>query len=340
LDLSDRYSYLCVLDGKGSVVEEGRIATTEAALRKRFGRVQSCLIAMEVGTHSPWVSRLLAELGHEVIVANARKLRLIYENRKKQDRVDARYLARVARLEPELLGGIVHRSEEAHADLSVMRSRDLLVRMRTHLILHVRGVVHSLGGRLKRCHAEAFAVRAIAGVPDVLRAALEPVLQVIATLSEKIAELDQKAESLAEERYPETWLMRQVGGVGLVTALTYVLTIEDPDRFAKSRLVGSYLGLAPGKSQSGDSDPQRRITKEGDRMLRRLLVQCAQHIVGPFGQDSDLRRYGLRIAERGGANAKKRAVIAVARKLAVLLHRLWKTGEEYEALYASRLQAA
>jgi transposase len=111
-----------------------------------------------------------------------------------------------------------------------------------------------------------------------------------------------------------------------------LLTIQDPARFKKSRFAAAYLGLTPGKDQSGASDPQRHITKAGDPFVRRLLVQCAQLMLGPFGKDTDLRRWGLHLAERGGKNGKKRAVVAVARKLAVLLHRLLATGSTYQPI--------
>jgi transposase len=133
--------------------------------------------------------------------------------------------------------------------------------------------------------------------------------------------------------------LRQVEGVGALTALTFVLTLEDPHRFEKSRSVGAYLGLVPGKDQSGDRDPQKRISKEGDEMLRKLLVGSAHYVLGPFGSDSDLRRHGEKIASRGGKNAKKRAAVAVARKLSVLLHRLWVSGDVYDPFHNARRRA-
>jgi transposase len=175
--------------------------------------------------------------------------------------------------------------------------------------------------------------RAATQIPGVLRGALEPLVETIASLSARIKEYDLELEAMARVDYPQTNLLRQVQGVRTLTALAFVLILEDPERFGKSRAVGAYLGLAPGKDQSGQSDPQRRISKHGDEMLRRLLVGSAHYILGPFAQDSDLRRHGLKIAERGGKNAKKRAVVAVARKLSVLLHRLWITGEAYEPLH-------
>jgi transposase len=330
LDLGDRYSWYCVLDGEGQAVEEGRVATTRDGLRRVFGKRPAARVALEVGTHSPWGSRLLEEMGHEVLVANPRRLRMIYQNRGKQDRVDARSLARVARMDPALLSAVEHRPEKMAQDLSVLRARDLLVRTRTKLVNHVRGAVKATGNRLRRCSTRRFAQEVPEQMPATIQEALKPVLSAIEAVSEQIRQLDRRIEELCRKSYPETALLRQVPGVGAKVALSYVLTLQSPDRFGKSRAVGAYLGMVPARRQSGESDPQLRITKEGDGYVRRMLVQAAQYHLGPFGPDSDLKRFGGRLAERGGKNAKKRAVVAVARKLAVLLHRLWRTGEVYE----------
>jgi transposase len=271
-------------------------------------------------------------LGHEVIVANPRKLRVIYTNPHKADRVDAEYLARVGRVDPRLLSGITHRGEAAQAALAVLRSRDALVRTRTQLINHVRGVVKAMGGRLPAGSTEAFPRKVAAAVPAAAQPAVGPVLEHISQVTQQIRGYDRQLAHLASTEYPETGALRQVAGVGPVTSLAYVLVLEDPTRFRRSRAVGPYLGLAPRRRQSGERDPQLRITKAGDPLLRRLLVQSAQYILGPHGPDTDLRRHGERIAARGGKNAKKRAVIAVARKLAVLLHHLWSSGEVYRPL--------
>ena len=331
LDLGDRTSHYCVLDAAGVVIDEGSLSTTREGLR-RLAAGRKAVIAMEVGTHSPWVSRLLTEYGHEVLVANARKLRMIYANRNKHDKVDARMLARVARMDRTLLSAIEHRPQQFAQDLAIVRSRDVLVRCRTQLISHVRGAVKSSGTRLKSCESECFARKAPEQLPDGIRQAMSPVLVTIELLTQQIRDLESKVDELGETTYPETKLLRQVTGVGPLIALVFVLTIQDPRRFARSRDVGPYVGLVPARSQSGRSDPQLRITKEGDMLLRRLLVQGAHYILGPFGPDCDLRRFGLALAERGGGNARKRAVVAVARKLAVLLHRLWQSGEVYEPL--------
>jgi transposase len=334
LDLGDKYSYLCLIDqADGEVIEEGRLRTTPEALRRRFASERPLRIAVETGTHSPWVSRLLEECGHEVLVANARRLRLIYSNKRKTDQIDAENLARLARLDPKLLYPVRHRGEDSQAHMALIRSRQALIACRTQLVNHVRGAVKSFGARLPKCPARSFHNRAQEHIPQALRPALEPVLEQIASLTERIRDYDRRLVAISLEHYPETALLRQVEGIGPLTALTFVLTVEDPHRFEKSRSVGAYLGLVPATDQSGERDPQKRISKEGDQMLRKLLVGSAHYVLGPFGSDSDLRRHGQKIASRGGKNSKKRAVVAVARKFAVLLHHLWVTGELYEPLY-------
>jgi transposase len=336
LDLGDKYSYLCLIDQhSGEVIEEGRLRTSPEALRRRFSSEQYSLrIAIEAGTHSPWVSRVLEEeCGHEVLVANPRKTRLIYTNTRKTDEMDAESLARLARLDPKLLYPLKHRGEDSQAHLAFIRSREALVRCRTQLVNHVRGAVKSFGGRLPKCPAVSFHNKAPEYIPEALWPALGPLLETIGSLTQRIRQYERQLETICQEHYPETELLKQVEGVGALTALTFVLTLEDPSRFAKSRSVGAYLGLVPARDQSGDRDPQKRISKEGDEMLRKLMVGSAHYMLGPFGSDSDLRRHGEKIASRGGKNAKKRAVVAVARKLSVLLHRLWVTGELYDPLY-------
>ena len=335
LDLGDRHSWFCVLDPAGQIQREQRVRTTAKALREVFGAMQRSRIALETGTHSPWISRLLGELGHQVIVAHARQVRLIGESRRKDDRLDAQTLARLARIDPELLCPVKHRSQQAQADLTVIRARAGLVRARTALVNTARGLAKSYGERLRGCNVRNLNPEKAEGLSPELRTALEPLLRALEAVSEQIREYNQRIETLAQERYPQTALLKQVKGVGTLIALTFLLTLEDPHRFGKSRDVGCYLGLQPGRRNSGQSEPQMRISKEGDPYLRTLLVQGAQHILGPFGVDCDLRRWGLKLAERGGKSGKKRAIVATARKLAVLLHHLWVSGEVYEPLHNS-----
>jgi len=335
LDLGDRSSWYCVLDEAGQIQLEQRVGTTAKALCKVFSAMPRCRIALETGMHSPWVSRLLSELGHAVIVAHARNVRLIGESRRKDDRLDAQTLARLARIDPELLCPVKHRSAKAQADLTTIRARAALVRSRTALVNTARGLAKSYGQRLRGCNVRNMNPEKAEGLSPELQAALEPLLACIESVSEQIGQYNERIEKLAQETYPQVALLKQVKGVGTLIALTFLLTLEDPHRFRKSRDVGCYLGLQPGRRNSGQSQPQMHISKEGDSYLRTLLVQGAQHILGPFGIDCDLRRWGLKLAERGGRSGKKRAIIATARKLAVLLHHLWVSGEVYEPLHNS-----
>src|SRR6202167_5003411 len=319
LDLGDRFSHYCVLNGAGEVIRERRVPTTPKGI-------------VEAGTHSPWVSRQLTRLGHEVIVAHARNVRLIGDTSRKDDELDAKTLARLARIDPALLGPVRHRSAKEQIHLTVIRARAALVGTRTALVNAAQGLTKSYGQRLRKCGTEQMNRETSQGLSQELRDVLGPLLAEIESLTVRIAIYDKRIEQIAKENYPQVAVLKQVKGVGPLIALTFVLTLDDPYRFRRSRDVGCFLGLRPGRRNSGMSEPQLHISKEGDRYLRTLLVQGAHYILGPFGQDSDLGRWGLKLAERGGKNAKKRAVVAVARKLAVLLHKLWVSGEVYEPL--------
>ena len=337
LDLGDREIRYSIVDEHGEVLAEGTMATTAKELGAYFTMLKRSRIALEVGTHSAWVSTVLKDLGHEVYVANPRKMEL-KKDRRKSDRIDAELLARLVRSDVRMLHPIRHRGLEARQELVVLRARDALVAVRTKLINSMRGLVKSVGGRLPNRYSEGFHKLEKKWLPEGIRGALQPMLEEIGELTKRIRQYDRQVGELADEKHPDTMLLRQVDGVGELTSVAYVLTLEEPGRFDKSREVGAYLGMVPRQYESGDSAPQLRITKTGDQMLRRLLVGSAHYILGPFGKDCDLRRYGKRLAARGGRNARKRAVIAVARKLAVLLHCLWRSGEEYEPLRQARLQ--
>ena len=328
-DLGDRTSEICVLGADGGKRRES-VRTTRKALTLYFSRPQSHVV-IEVGAHSRWVGTLLKDLGHRVTIANPRRVKLISQSDSKTDKHDADLLARLGRVDVGLLAPIEHRGPEAQVDLAVPKARDLLVRMRTKLVNHVRGTFKSLGEPLPKCSAESFARRTRTLIPASLKPALEPIYETLDKFEEQLRQYDQTIERVAK-RYPDVDVITQINGVGVLTGLVYVLTLEDKNRFRKSRAVGAFLGLRPRKSESGCNNPQLRITKAGDPFARRLLVTAANYVLGPFGKDSDLRRWGLELAKRGGKNAKKRATVAVARKLAVLMHRLWMTGEDYEPL--------
>jgi len=335
LDLGDRRSQVCRLDREsGAVLDETRITTTGPSVQRYFEGLAPHLVALEAGTHSAWVRQQLQHLGHHVIVANPVKVQAIASSRSKTDERDARCLAQLARVDPELLAPVQPRSEAAQQALAVVRAREGLIGARTKLINQVRGSVKVFGARLPASSTASFARRAEPALPVELRPALEPLVRVIAELTKEIASLDRDIEALAQ-KWPVTQRLRQIRGVGALTALVFVLLIGDPHRFARSRAVGAYLGLVPIRRNTGESKPQLPITKQGDRLLRRLLVQASHYILGRFGQDSDLQRFGRRLAQHGGKNGKKRAVVAVARKLSVLLHRLWVSEADYVPLYQS-----
>jgi transposase len=336
VDLGDRWSHYCILGLEGETLAEGQLRTTQEDVREFFQALTVARVVIEVGTHSAWVQDVITEWGHEVLVANPRLMDGSKRRKRKNDRIDANKLARLGRVDPESLYPIQHRSREVRQDLVMLRARDALVAARTEIINTTRGLVKSMGTRLPKCSSRSFAQKGEEAVAVEMREALLPLVRLAATLSADIKEYDKKIEELGREKYGHTALLRQVKGVGPITALAYVLTLENPKRFAKSRDVGPYLGLVPKQEDSGESQPQLGISKAGDTMVRKLLVGSAQYILGPFGPDTDLRRYGLRLGERGGKNAKKRAAVAVARKLAVLLHRLWVSGEVYEPLHHAK----
>jgi len=336
VDLGDRESHVCVLDASGEVRERFEVRTTQRGLTKRFGEFERGRLALETGTHSGWASRLLADLGFEVVVANARQVRLIGARDKKTDRLDAELLARLARTDPKLLAPVQHRSAPVQADREILRAREAAVRARTALINHVRGAVKAWGTRLPKCSSRAFARKAEPELPEELRGSLEPLLHIIGDLTQRILAYDLRIEQVSEERYPVTAHLREVPGVGPKTALAYVLAVENPRRFAKSRKLGAYFGLCPRQDQSGSIDRQCHITKAGDAMVRRLLLQCAQYMLGHHGKDTDFRRWAEAKIAHGGKAAKKRALVAVARRLSVVLHRLWITGEVYDPLWLAK----
>lgn len=344
LDLGDREHSYAVIDEAGELVSRGTVSNTRSAMGSFLRPHGGARVVMETGTHSPWLSRLCHELGLEVLVGNSRKLRAIYQNPRKDDPADAELLARIGRFDPQLLCPITHRGAQAQAHLALLKARDQLVASRSKLIAHVRSQVKSFGDRLPgSISAPAFHYKVRPLLVDELRPALEPLLDTIELLTTQIRHYEQRLEALADEYYPETHRLRQIKGVGRITALAFVLTLEDPTRFPDPRDVGAWLGLTPRRDQSGSRDPNLGISKAGNAYLRRLLVEAARYILGPFGEDCDLRRYGLRLLQlppdataeqikEKTSHAKNRAVVAVARKLAVLLRVLWLRGEPYQPL--------
>lgn len=332
MDLGDRISDVCGLTASAEVLFEKRVLTNPSAMETFFAALTPTRVVIEVGAHSRWIRALLHRLAHQVIVADARRVGLVAKGSSKTDKKDARLLALLGMGVPHLLGSVHHRSEATQAELAQLKSRDTLIQERTRLINRIRGLVKAFGSRLPSISARAFHRKGWDLIPVMLQAACKPLFDQLRFLDLNLRRLDKQIEKLAE-RHGETQLFQTVKGVGPITSLAFSLILEDPRRFAKSREVGPYVGLNPQQRESGKCKPQLGISKSGNRYLRRLLVQCAHYILSSRNKvDSDLRRWGLEYCRRGGKNAKKRAVTAVARKLAIILHRMWVSGEPYRPL--------
>jgi len=341
LDVGDKETHFCMLDPGGEFVTEGAVVTSEKGLRSLLAGRPRLRVVLEAGTHSGWIGRLAQALGHELIVANPRNLRLISRSDSKNDRNDARMLAHIATAGPELLSPVQPRSAKTQQDLAWVRAREVAVEARTKIVNAVRGIVKTSGARLPKCSTVAFAARARELCPEALKEALSPLLRIVEELTREIQLYDKLVAKKAKEEYPETAAIETIDGVGPLTALTFVLVLDnDRTRFRRSRDVGCFIGLRPKQRDSGMHSPALGITKAGDPLLRRLATQCAQYILGPFGRDSALRRWGLGLITRGGKRAKQRAVVAVARKLVILMHRLWVRQESYDPLHGVPAVAA
>lgn len=339
VDLGDRDSHYCILNEGGEVVSRGEVATTKTGFGSQFREMPRSRVVLEVGTHSPWVSRQLRMLGHEVIVANPHRVKLIARSKRKNDRIDAEQLARLGRADVKLLYPIRHRGEAAQADLAVIRARDVVVKARTKLITAARGLTKSFGERLKPCDPDQVTEKLAAGLGVEVNHAVGGLLRAVSEMTKEIGTYDRQIREM-EERYPEVKLLKQVHGVGTLVALGFVLTIDDAERFVHSRDVGAMLGLVPGQRDSGAHEGQMAITKAGDRLVRSLLVQAAHCVLREGAPDSDLKSWAVARAGQGGKRGKKRVVVAVARKLAVLLHHLWVSGEVYDPQYNRKLRGS
>ena len=333
MDLGDKTSELCALNVERNIDGRATVTMNPAVLHKFFSKFKvpsRVTVIVEAGTHSPWVSDQLTEMGFGVIIADPRKLKAIWSNNNKSDRNDAELLARMGQSESDLLNQVYHKEHQHRLDLLQIKARDGLVKARTQLVNQVRGLVKSFGGRIAACSAAAFAKVARNAMSAELKSCFSDLLGALDSINKKIDAYDRRIEKIGNTRYgKETQKLRKIKGVGTLTALAFVLVVGDPKRFAKSRHVAPYLGLVPKRDQSGTSDKQLSITKAGNPEMRRLLVNAANYVMGPFGEDCELRRHGERIAARGGNITKRKAKVAVARKLSVLMHRLMLSDEEY-----------
>lgn len=291
----------------------------------------SMLAAMETGAHSAWHSELLEQRGFQVVVGNARKLAAIWMNKNKSDREDAEMLARLARSDIKLFAPIRHIPTPLRADLAVIKARNAVSECRTKLMNTARGLLRSFGIDTNGVTSENFARESSKIVPKALRPAMNGIIKEIRTLQLTIKAYDREVTKLTR-KYPDTAKVGQPVGVGELTSLAFVLMVDDPRRFSDGSRAARYFGLTPKRDQSGTVDKQLGITKEGNRLMRQLLMQCANYVMGR-GPDCDLRRFGERIAARGGKIAKRKAKVAIARKLVNLMFRLWVSGETYDPDY-------
>jgi len=329
LDLGDRVTTLARREDDKIIHED--LETCPEVLHARFVEEPPAQVVFEAGSQSHWISWMLEDLGHEPLVVHPRRLKMITDSSRKTDRADATWLLLLGESDLQILEPISVRSRDQQADLVRLRTRQTLVRMRVNAIHAVRGHAKLFGCALASGSPDAFPKRARAGLCRELRIACAPLLVHIESLTRSIRRIDAELDAVAERR-PETQCMLQVPSIGVITALTFVLTLQDVDRFPNNRQVGAAVGLVPRKRASGMRNPELRITKTGDTELRRLLVLAAHRMMRTTAPDSDIKRFGLRLAERGGKNAKKRAAVAVARKISVLLAALWRSGEVYEPL--------
>jgi len=340
LDLSVRKSSYCIMNADGTRSAEGTVSMDRTSVERFFGGQSLSRVVLEACTSARWVSQVAKESGHKVVVANPRTFKLISASCRKSDRNDARMLADFGQFRPNLLNPVSLRVGEVQDARSVLIARDTLVSNRTAIINCARGILRDSGYGLPSCAAERFHVRVRDLIPTNLEPAVRPLLAALEGIARSIDEYDATIAKLANEQFPVTAVLRQISGVGPITALGYVVTIGDPARFARSRDVGPYFGLTPRSYSSGEKSPELSISKCGDQFMRRLLVSGASYILRQGSPDTDLKRWGLAIRARGGQAAKAKARTAVARKLAVLLHRLWVTGEVYRPLREAQPQAA
>jgi transposase len=284
-------------------------------------------VVMEAGGSSQWVSRLIEGCGHEVVVCAPRRVRLIAESTLKSDEIDAEVLARLGRIDHGFLGRVTHRSEEAQQQRANLTVRSALVGSRARWINTVRGILRGFGYRVPGGRSKSFHDRcAKVALPEELRAAIQPLLSQLEMVSEEIERLEEELETIAA-KLPIVQHLREIHGVGLLTALYFVLSVDDPERFRRSRDVAAFFGLRPCLRGSGDVKYYGKITKEGDPEMRRLLVQAA-HAMMNTRKPCRLQQWAFEVERRRG---KGKALTALARKIAVLMHRLWITGEAFEA---------
>lgn len=340
-DVSDRTTKICVMTkaegGERRIVVETTCATTKAGFEEALSKFdRSWPVVFETGTHCRWMDRLFKEMGFKTIVGNPGKIPSITKSNTKNDRNDARELARLAIADPAMLHPVFLRDEVYQQMLRFHHSRNMLISQRTQTINQIRGFAKSMGHRIECSSTEKFHELSKADWPRELEECAWPLMGVLKTVNLKIKAYDRLIERLAErpEFKPMVERVRVVYGVGVIGSTVFVAAIGGrPDRFDHTRDIGAYLGMIPKQDQSGDDDKQLHITHAGADIVRATLVECAGVVMMSNAKDTDLKLKGLRIAMHGGGIAKKKAKVAVARALAVTMLAMLKDPErEYVPL--------
>ena len=326
-DVSDRTTKICVMTkadgGERRIVVETTCATTKAGFEEAFSKFdRSWPVVFETGTHCRWMDRLFRRMGFKTIVGNPGKIPSITKSNTKNDRNDARELARLAIADPAMLHPVFLRDEVYQQMLRFHHARNVLISQRTQTINQIRGFAKSMGYRIECSSTGRFHEQRKAGWPNELEECTWPLMGVLKAINLKIKAYDKLIARLAErpEFKPMIERVRVVYGVGTIGSTVFVAAIGGrPDRFDRVRDIGPYFGMIPKQDQSGDDDKQLHITHAGPEIVRTALVECAGVVMMEKSKDTDLKLKGLRIAMRGGKIARKKAKVAVARGLAVAM---------------------
>lgn len=340
LDVSDRTAKVCVMGkiaGRKHIIEQTTIQMTKDAFRAYLGaKNPSWPVVFETGTHCRWMENTVKSLGMKPIVANPARMRMMSESNTKNDRNDARELAQMALADVDLLHPVSLRGETCQQMLRLLKARDAMVAVRTKFVNQLRGFAKSMGFRLPGCSARKVGRLDKTQWPDDFEAVAWPIMDVLETLELKIKAYESQIRKLASSPELEAKIdrVREVYGIGLLSGCALVASIDaNPERFSKARDAGAYFGLVPKQRQSGEMDMQCHITMAGSEYVRNLMVESAQIALRDGAKDTDIKLKGLRICERGGRIARRKAVIAVARCLVVTAVALLKHPErEYVPL--------
>lgn len=329
LDVSLKLTSICIVDRTGKVEREGVVTSDPEAIATfiKLHASHVVRIGLETGATSTWLWTELNKIGLPVICIDARHAKAVLKMQiNKSDRNDAAGIARI--MQCGWYKEVSVKGLDSHATKALLVSRALLVKIKRDIENQIRGLLKNLGLVIGRAKANVFAARAAQLAQDrsELSAAVDPLLKAREAVEQQIADLDRKVLRLARNNAQVRRFMT-APGVGPVTALCFLATIDDPARFKRSRSVGAYAGLTTRRYASGEIDWTGRISKCGDKMLRSYLYEAANVLLTRVAKWSALKAWGIRLAKRSGL---RKAKVAVARKLAVILHRMWIDGTEFK----------